>query len=293
MTLGIAGPVTRGLIRTEFMSAVQLAQGSLVIPKICQKIALSKEKDTAEGVGAPMALTAYAGSSKFQDLAKYTMTVNSLRYQGGFEYDRNTPNDALWPQVQGKIRALGINAANHAQKLLSDLIAAGTSGTGYDGVAFYATTHPTGATTQSNLLTGNGAAAQDDITTDFWAGIGAIRGMKSDTGDVIERGNLRVLVQCPLALEQYFQYLAKAAQISATTNIVAGMFDVWADPNLTDTVDWYMHVLNDPAAPFIYGVFAEPEVLIQEDGWKIKVDAGVHHGVQYAAYQNSIKINNT
>jgi len=293
MPLGIAGPVTRGLIRTEFMSAIREADGNSVVSKICQRIKLNKEKDTAEGIGAPMALTAYAGSSKFQDLAKYTMAVNSLRYQGGFEYDRNTPNDTLWDQIQPKIRALGISAANHAQKLLSDLIAAGTSGTAYDGVAFYATTHTIPGGTQSNLLTGNGAAAQDDITTDFWAAIGALRAMKSDTGEVIHRGNLKVLVQCPLALEQYFQYLAKAQMISSTTNILAGSFDVWADPNLSDVVDFYVHVLNDPAAPFIYGVFAEPEVLLQEDGWKIKVDAGVHHGVQYAAYQNSIKINNT
>jgi len=293
MPLGIAGPVTRGLIRTEFMSAVREAEGNTVIAKICQRIKLNKEKDTAEGVGAPMALTAYAGSSKFQDLAKYTMAVNSLRYQGGFEYDRNTPNDTLWEQIQSKIRALGINAANHAQKLLSDLIAAGTSGTGYDGIAFYATTHTIPGSTQSNLLTGNGAAAQDDIITDFWAAIGALRAMKTDTGDVIHRGNLKVLVQCPCALEQYFQNMAKAQMLSGTTNILPGLFEVWADPNLADAVDWYVHVLNDPASPFIYGVFADPEVLTQEDGWKIKVDAGVHHGVQYAAYQNSIKINNT
>jgi len=294
MPQGIAGPVTRGLIRTEFMSAVQQAAGTLHMAKIARRVKIDKENDVIEGIGAPMALVPYTGESKFTDLAKYLVYAASKRYQGGFTYDRNAPNDALWPQIQGKIRELGIAASNHGQKLLSTKVAAGTSGTGYDSVAYYATTHPCGGgNTQSNLLTGTGAASQAHITTDYWRALAAIRGMKTDQGDKIERGPLKCLVQCPPELEEYFQNLAKAQMISSTTNILAGQFDVWADPNLSDAVDWYLHVMSDPAAPFIYAVYADPEVLIQEDGWLVKVDAGVHHDVVYGAYQNSIKVNNT
>ncbi len=291
--LGQAGPVTPGLIRVEFQSAIKAALAASNVAKIAQQVKLDAESNILEGIGAPMALKEYTGTSKFQDLAKYKTTLTSKRYQGGFPYDRDTPNDKLWPLIQPKIAQLGIGCANHAQKLLSDAIVAGTSGLAFDGLAFYSASHPIPGTVQSNLLSGAGDDTLAHFEEDFWKAIAALQGMTTDTGDPIIRNQMRVLVQCPVEHEKHFQALAKASMISSTTNVLVGTFDLWVDPNLTDDSDWYVHVLNDPAAPFVYGQFAAPEILQSEKDWNILIDAGVHHGVGYAAYQNSVKINNS
>lgn len=293
--LGVSGALNKGLIAARFLAAVKESNANSILSKVALDTTLDKETTILEGVGMPMALVEFLGDSAFQDLAKYKIEIASKRYQGGFEYDEDTPNDRIWAVVQPMIQALGINATNHAIAILSALVVAGTSGLCYDGLAFYSAAHLVAKSgSQSNLLTGNGVASLAAITKDFWLAIGALKAMLSDAGDPIYRNDMRVIVQTPLALEVNFQTIAKAGLVDGTTNILTSSFDIWADPGLSDVVDWYVHVTNEPAKPFIYGNFARPKTKFFNDDKRYKncISASVHHGVAYGDYRQSIKVNN-
>lgn len=289
------GPLTKGVVAAEFLVQTRSAIAASIVGQLSLPQKLDKEVTTIEGVGAPMNLVEFGGTAVYQDLSKYTVDITSKRYQGGFKYDEATPNDRVWGIVQPKIATLGINAANHALSLFSAFAEAGTAGLCYDGLAFYNALHVIGkGQTQSNLLSGNGIATLDAIVTDFWLAYAALKGMKTDTGDPIYRNNLKLLVRCPLAIESMFITLSKAPLIAGGTNTLMGMFDIWADPGLTDVEDWYLDVVSEPEKPFIYGTFDAPKtkLIADEDAYKIKVSVSVHHGFAYGDYKQSVKINN-
>jgi phage major head subunit gpT-like protein len=156
--------------------------------------------------------------------------------------------------IMPRINELASTAMRHRHRLLMETLLA--NGVGYDGVAFFATTHVTGDSgTQSNLLTGTGTTIAA-ITLDFRTARQAMMAFKTDTGEHFNT-MMDLVVLAPPALHGIFEELQNATQIANTTNVLKGAFKLFVSPYLAslsggDANDWYLINRAGAIKPFIF-----------------------------------------
>jgi hypothetical protein len=290
----MTGPVTAGALNTKFLTTYERVANDTPLTKICGKQAMDEFSKVLSGVGAVPGLSLFKGTCKFIGLEEEEITLTVDRYQGGFTYDRATPSHRIWGIVQPKINGLAKRTKNHGISLLTTTIAANP--TCYDGKALFANDHPVsgGESTNDNLLAGSGTTLAN-ITTDYWACLAALSAMKDSEGEIIDRYNFAVLIQCPPALREQFENLQKAVVISSTSNIVINRFDLWVDPRLSDANDWYMYITDEDSKPFVYGMYQEGllETWEDKDNKLIKVSADIIHGIGPGDPTTTVKVVNS
>ena len=174
--------------------------------------------------------------------------------------------------------------------ITTNLISVGTTITGYDGVAFYGTTHvwPNGeyTTAQINYNSGSGTDAED-IQADFYTALAAMQGWKDDRGvpkqfqPAFESAE-NIVIHHSLALMQPMQQvfdLSKGGQPFniqspvATTGIpsqsrAAGLATRVPDANLSGN-SWYIHFTGGVMPvqrPFVFLDREAPNVTILSKG---------------------------
>jgi len=155
----------------------------------------------------------------------------------------------------------------------SQLVIAGASTAGYDGVNFYGTTHKyakTGSNTINNTVSATGQSVPQ-LAADFSSALTKIRTFKDNNGRLLNnlaaQGAGQLLIHCPVALEQAFRTMLFGQSIPITVPVttsgtlaatgsnmltsIAGLFpDGYLDA--TSATTWYLHYVGMPIKPFVF-----------------------------------------
>lgn len=204
-------------------------------------------------LGAAPQMREWVDEKRAIGLADFNLSVVIKRYEASVEIDLDDFMDARENLYDPRIREMAQNGSRLRYNLVSDLIAAGESGTCYDGQNFFDTDHSEGSSgTQSNELTGTGTSAAQ-LKADYYTAIAALTGFKDDKGVPLQPSRFRPLIWIPnsATMIERFEELAQAPLISNTTNVIAGKFDLVIDPRQTDSNDWYMFRTDGAMKPFI------------------------------------------
>jgi len=177
-------------------------------------------------------------------------SLDNLDYENTIGVSRNTIADDQIGGVKIRINDLARKAKMHSRKLLIEYMIAGTANLSYDGVAYFATTHPNVAGNQSNLLTGSGVTAAK-FADDFNAARAAMINFKDEKGNPYNEGVGDFLCVIPPGLQNIAEQVFNASLISSTTNVLKGAAKIMVSSRFTDVNDWYLAELSGAVKPFI------------------------------------------
>lgn len=202
----------------------------------------------------------------------YQYSLKNRHWEVTIEIDRDTIFDNRLQLERQKVQHLGLEAGRAPWQIFINALQA--NGTGYDGVAYFATTHTqNGQSNQSNLITGTGTTVTQ-IATDFGTAKAALRNMKDGQGRPMNIGQRGLHVLASPSLEQQFLQLANNSFLVVATgsgifgqqdNYLKGQFDLTIDPYLSDTDDWYLFDTAQPGKPMIYQNREAPQFVAQDD----------------------------
>lgn len=190
------------------------------------------------------------------------LTVTIADYERTISIPVNAIKDDQLGLYNGSAQMLGMTAADMPEKLRSDILNAGFTKVGYDGVAFYATTHPSAdGGTQSNKGTAALAAAS------FQAGIKALREVTDFMGKPLNVTSLGELVlEVPPALESTAATIVDAMTgASGASNINYKKARLRVNPRLTSDTAWFLHIEGGPVKPFMVIEREKPNFVKQDE----------------------------
>jgi len=200
---------------------------------------------------------------------------------------------------RGEVEDLAHNVLSQDDVLIAALLAGGDSATGYDGVNFFATTHPTADSTQSNLSSGTLSA------TTLFSGVSMMRKFTGYNGE-----KLNIFPNCivvPPDLEKTAVelmdsniHVADSAASDYLNYFKGRVTKIIVSPYLTDTDDWYLVSLGQSAKPFIkatkngYPKFVKSSPDGDMAFYNGALAFGVEHRmvIDYYAWQCAIKFTN-
>ena len=294
--------VDRG-VRAEFQKALAETENvNPILDKIFMKVRSTVKIEKQAWLEQLGTLKEVLDEVEIDGVLDSNQTLENKTYAKAFGIKLEDLED---DQVQGALqrsRDLTVKGRLFPTKLLFDQIIANS--TAYDGVAFFATTHATGASgTQSNLLTGTGTSLAQ-LKTDFDSAIQAMLAYNNAEGEPIYETdvNFKPVVLCPTSLYGLFRDLQESSMISSTTNTIKGAFDLVqsARLNASDVNDWYLFDAGGMMKPWVlqervplelssslkdseYAFFSE------KVAWKIRWRGAVGPGF----WQSMIKTTNT
>lgn len=155
--------------------------------------------ETYAGLGAVPPLKVMDNANPvYGDLRGYTLQITNAAYQTGFRVNVDDVRREKTGQVDQKIVDLGARYNEHWDKLVTAMIIA--NGNGYDGVAFFASTHASSGSNQTNLTAATGTsptAAQ--MEAGLLAGLTTLYSLKDDQGEPINQSKKLFIAMFPVA----------------------------------------------------------------------------------------------
>lgn len=202
------------------------------------------------------------------------INYNQQTYELTIELDANLVKDARAYEFADLVREAATSSVLFPDYTASQAVINGSANNGYDGVAFYGTTHKfagSGANSINNTV-GKTGQTVTALTTDLTSAVTAIRTFLDNQGRLLNplasNGTQNMLIHCPVALQQlFFQVvsggvipLAAPVTTSGTaavpvTNVawqgIAGVYgDGYLDANSAS--NWYLHYVGMPQRPFVF-----------------------------------------
>lgn len=263
---GDSGAIAKDLHARFDAVLAENADKELLADKICQVV----ESDGAFEKYAQVSRLPFPRQWKDQRVPQGVDVTNTLQsdnrtYEITVDFDEDLMQDAKAYELQDFVAETAQAWVDYPDFLLAALVEAGaTSGNnGMSGLTFYKTTQSfagLGNNQYSNKLTGTGTTLLQ-LQADFATALAALRNILDNAGKALYRqlkeGKARLLIQCPPALEYVFRQLLNTAWIpllsgASGENIFKAMADLYSDCYLTDTNDWYLHVVGMSTKPFVY-----------------------------------------
>lgn len=153
-------------------------------------------------LGMPPVMSEWTGERKRQQLTDFGLTVVSKKFESTIEVDVDDLRRDKTGQALMRVRDMAAKAATLPERVLTPLLEA--NGTGYDGVAFFATTHAVGSSgTLSNAITVTGITDPDNPTTAEMVTV-ILKAVQQaylfndDRGDPINEDATRFMVMVPV-----------------------------------------------------------------------------------------------
>ena len=217
------------------------------------------------------AVREWIGEKRAKQLADYNFEILNADFEATIPLDRNDLDDDSTGSFDMMIRLLVDAMAEKPRSLLSALITSGTTGTAYDGVAFFSNT--SGVRTIDNLLAGTGTSVAY-LAADLDSVVQAMMAFTDSAGEPLNI--VPDTIYCPPALVSVFQRLVYSgsdptASAQGTFNpFGGGKFTIIGDARLasTDANDWYAFKTNGVLKPFIWQPRSAPKGVL--DDTKVK-----------------------
>lgn len=226
-----------------------LGRGGTFYQDVAQVETSTSKQNLYPFLAAIGTLREWVGDRVVDDLSAYDFAIKNRDFEKTMRVRKPDLEDDQLGMYGSIAEMLGDAANRHPDRLVRALIEGGFATNGYDGVPFFATTHPsaTGGT-QSN----KGTTALD--MNSYSAAIQQMRGLTDDGGEILDIGRDLVLV-VPAALEQTARIILNQDFIVVagvlTNNIWKGSARLMVINQLTDANNWYILDMGSILKPFI------------------------------------------
>lgn len=270
------------------------------VPKISVNFPSTVAVERYAGIGNAPALREWVGARLAKSLAEHTKTVTNKDYEATLVALRKDLQRDKTGQLQIKIAQLAERAAEHDEKLLSELIDTGDDAdldTAYDGQFFFDTDHAVGASgTMDNdisidisaLPTGDTTGSHGSVTAPsvgeaalcIQRGIQQMRGFKDDQGEPVNHSMREVLIMVPTGLEAAFEsalnveYMAQGMSNPLIGSSVAKTLVV--NPRLTWTDEFAIFRVDSAQKALLVQTEEAPVMEVIGEGSEYAFDNAAH-----------------
>lgn len=225
-----------------------------------QKIATVIPSSTAENsykwLGQMPSLREWIGEREIQHLDSYGYTIRNKKFEKTLAVPRDDIEDDQYAIYTPFFSQMGEEAATHPDDLCFGLLAQGFTEKCYDGKAFFASDHPSGDKTFSNV-------GKKKLDRDSY--VEARTAMMSVAGD--KGKSLRIvpdlLVVSPKN-EMAARHILEADRVDGTSNVLKGTADILVTPQLAGKNEekWFLLCTKRFLKPLIYQM-RKPLKLVQ------------------------------
>lgn len=259
-------PALLQILNTGFKNAFLkgLERAKTLWNQIAMEITSTNASEVYPILGRFPTLREWIGNRVVRDLTISDFQIKNKPYEGTVRVPRPAIEDDSYGIYGTEAEMLGDAANRFPDKLIATLLEAGFVNKGYDGVAFFATTHPDG----------NGGTQSNKGTTAFSsaalaAAIAQMRSLKDEGGEFLDIANdptKLILVYHP-SIEETVRNVLNADTVANTAG-TAGISNVWkgaavpmAWGRLTDTNDWYLIDAGKVLQAFIWQSRKKPQLV--------------------------------
>lgn len=242
-------------LKASFFKALA-EQPDPIAPKIATIVSSDSDSEKYGWLGDLPGVSEFVDERKVTGLSEASYTVTNKKWELTLGVKRDHISDDKLGFLPLRIQSMAQAHAQHPDQLLIETLVAGTTGTGYDGYAFFGDAHPArGAqtATQDNLLAGTGVTLAT-LKADFAAAKAAMMSFK-DEGKLPFHRRLdprQLFMVVPPAVETVALELVNATMISSTSNVLVGAANVIVDGLLSDANDWYLLYCGYPIKPLVF-----------------------------------------
>jgi phage major head subunit gpT-like protein len=224
-------------LKTTFMAGWN--QVELPWQRIATTVDSTLPSETYGWLGQPPAVRQWTDERIPKGLSEFSYTIKNLKWEASVRVDAEVLEDEQYGQVKMRVSQLPGAIARHQNKLVFNALANGFSTLCYDGSNFFDTTHSeNNSGTQVNKFTSLALNATNYATVRA-----AMALFKDDQGELI--GQMGDTLVVPPALEGVARTILNADMIAdtnggGTTNVWKGSAELFVNPFLTDTNDWFL-----------------------------------------------------
>lgn len=185
---GALGSLGFGNIKGRYFLALEERNMASWVPAVATMLTTDQPYELHKFLSNAPNLSLWTGERKRQDLRDFEIPVINDKYEGTIEVDIDDLRRDKTDQIMMRVGDLAAKAASLPQRILTTLIQG--NATGYDGIAFFGTTHnPDGAGSLSNDIsvdiTDPDAPTSAEMSTAILSAIQQMFTFKDDRGDPI------------------------------------------------------------------------------------------------------------
>ncbi|MFQ5805333.1 MAG: Mu-like prophage major head subunit gpT family protein [Phycisphaerae bacterium] len=258
--------------------------------RLAMRFASNQESETYRWLGMVPQVREWIGGRQVKPLHAQGITIVNKVWESTIRVDSDEQRRDKAGQIMIRVNEMARRVATHPNKLLTELIANGTSGTAYDGATFFSTSHSEGDSgTQSNSITYDATTPSAPSDTEMYEaivkGVAQIIGFKDDQAEPMNESARQFLVMVPMSFLSSTLVALSSQTIDASSNPLAtsGPFKVdWvANPRLTWTDKFALFRTDGEARPFIFQEELPVQVQILAEGSELEVNENQHqYGVK-------------
>lgn len=203
----------------------------------------------------------WLGDRHIEALENQDFTIKNKTWEKTLAVKREAFEDDQLGLYNQQVQGLAASAAMHPDALMADLLTGGFSGLGYDGVAFFASTHPMkDGSTQSNIV--SGALTE----TTFDTAVQRLLSMKNWAGkpiDPLALGGRLTLMVGPAKRAAAKAILDKEYIDGGDSNVNYKAADLQVFPRITGN-HWFLGVKGGPVRPMLLQMRRKPAFVAQD-----------------------------
>ncbi len=225
-----------------------------IVGQLAEHVSSDSDKEEHEWLGPTGVMEPFEDEVKFISPTSSGFAVPNVIYTKGFVVDRDhlRRSDAQTGSLRMRINQLALRARSFYVKLLMEAIEANPDC--YDKTSMFGNSHTArkneGGVQDNNLaLTGSTTA---NIQTDLALALQAMLGFVDEEGEPFHGDGMamNLMIVCSVNLEQRMREALEASIISNTTNVNAGIAQLYTSPRITAST-WYLFRIDPMVKPWI------------------------------------------
>lgn len=271
--------------------------------KLAMRFMSNQEAETYRWLGTVPQVREWVGGRQVRPLRANGVTIVNKTWESTIRVDADEQRRDKTGQIMVRINELARRVALHPNKLLTSLIEGGTSGTAYDGVNYFSTSHSEGDSgTQSNSITHDVATPTTPTSEEMYAaivkGISQILSVRDDQGEPMNEAARAFLVMVPTGFLPATLQALSSQLLEMTSNPLATAqpFAVeWvANPRLSWTDRFAVFRTDGETRPFIFQEELAVQMQALAEGSELEMNENQHqygvkaiHEVGYGFWQDA------
>lgn len=265
--------------------------------KLAMRFVSSQESETYRWLGSVPQVREWKGGRQIRPVRSQGVTIANKVWESTIRVDADELRRDKSGQVLVRVNELARRVATFPNKLLTDLVLAGTTATAYDNTAYFSTLHSEGDSgNQSNSISVDIVAATAPTSAELFdaivRGIGQITGFRDDQGEPMNESAREFLVMVPMSFLPATLTALSSAEINASSNPLVGdgPFKVnWvANPRLTWTDKFAVFRTDGTSRPFIFQEELPVQMQVLGEGSELEINENQHQygvkAIQAAGY---------
>jgi len=259
--------------------------------------------ETYRWLGTVPQVREWVGGRQIKPLRPSGITIVNKIWESTIRVDADEQRRDKTGQILVRVNEMARRVAMHPNKLVTELINAGETATGYDGQAFFSAAHEEGDSgAQSNSITYDATTETSPTAEDMQAaivkGVGQILSFKDDAGEPMNDATRTFLVMVPMTfLPQTLTALSSKLISSSDNPLIGGppfQVDWVANPRLTATDSFTIFRTDGETRPFIFQEELPVQVQALAEGSELEVNENQHqygvkaiHAAGYGFWQDA------